>query len=123
MRNLFILLLLVITTSCTSQNSGQVQSIDIERVKAEVIGKDVQWVDVRTPGEFNVGHIDDAINIDVSNRDMFAKKFEKLDKEKPLYIYCQMGGRSKKAAKQLKDMGFKSIFDYSGGYGEWSRQQ
>lgn len=123
MRNLFILLLLIFATSCTSQNSGQVQSIDIERVKAEVIDKDVQWVDVRTPGEFSAGHIDDAINIDISNSDTFAEKFEKLDKEKPVYIYCQVGGRSKRAAEVLKDMGFKSVFDYSGGYGEWSKQR
>ncbi len=123
MRNLIILTLLVFTISCTSQKSGQVQIIDIETVKAEVIGKDVQWVDVRTPQEFNAGHIDDAINIDISDSDMFINKFEKLDKDKPVYIYCQVGGRSKQAAQKLKDLGFKSIFDYSGGYGEWSKQR
>ncbi len=122
MRNGIILFLLLSATSCTPQNSGQVQSIDIERVKKEVIGKDVQWVDVRTPAEFNAGHIDDAINIDISNSKTFTEKFEKLDKSKPVYIYCQVGGRSKQAAMKLKEMGFKSIFDYSGGYGEWGKQ-
>ena len=122
MKNLITLILLVFTTSCISQNSGQIQTIDIETVKTEVIGKHVQWVDVRTPKEYAAGHIDNAINIDVSDSTMFSKNVEKLDKEKPIYIYCQMGGRSNRAAQQLKNMGFKTIFDYTGGYGEWSKQ-
>lgn len=122
MKNLIILLLLFSAFACTSQNSGQVQSIDIETVKAEVIGKDVQWVDVRTSKEYEAGHIDDAINIDISNDVNFAEKVGILDTEKPVYLYCQMGGRSNKAAQRLKDMGFQTIFDYSGGYGEWSAQ-
>lgn len=123
MRNLVILLLLVVTISCSSQNSGQVQTIDIETVKAEVIGQDVQWIDVRTSKEYEAGHIDDAINIDISDTVHFAEQVGTLDKKKPVYLYCQMGGRSKKATQRLKEMGFKTIFDYSGGYGEWSAQQ
>ncbi len=123
MRNLIILLLLVFTTSCTSQSSGQVKSIDIETVKTEVIGKNVQLVDVRTSKEYDAGHIDDAINIDFLDNPVFTEKFQNLDKEKPVYIYCQMGGRSKKASQKLEEMGFKIIFDYSGGYGEWSGQK
>lgn len=123
MRNLIFLFVLVFTTSCFSQNIGQVQSIDIETVKTEVIGKDVQWVDVRTSQEYDAGHIDDAINIDILDEATFTKKIQNLDKGKPIYIYCQMGGRSKKASQKLKDMGFKTILDYSGGYGEWSKQR
>ena len=123
MRNLVILLLLAITTSCTSQSSGKVKSIGIQTLKTEVIGKDVQLVDVRTSKEYDAGHIDDAINIDVLDDAVFTEKFQDLDKEKPIYIYCQMGGRSKKASQKLKDLGFKTIFDYSGGYGEWSGQK
>ncbi|SDE48842.1 Rhodanese-related sulfurtransferase [Pricia antarctica] len=123
MRNLIILLLLVCTTSCTSQSNGQVISIDIETVKTEVIGKDVQLVDVRTLKEYDAGHIGDAINIDFLDNPAFTEKFQNLDKEEPVYIYCQMGGRSKKASQKLKEMGFKTIFDYSGGYGEWSAQK
>ena len=119
---LFFIALVASLASCKSQNSQQPQIIDIETVKTEVIGKDVQLVDVRTPQEYEAGHIDDAINIDISDNATFTKKIETLDKEKPVYIYCQMGVRSKKASEKLKEMGFKTIFDYSGGYGEWSKQ-
>ncbi len=88
-------------------------------MKTEVIGKNVQLVDVRTPGEYEAGHIDDAINIDIMNRETFAEKFAEFDKEKPIYIYCKLGGRSNKASKVLEELGFETIYDYSGGYGEW----
>lgn len=113
---------LIIALSCKSQNEGSTKVIDIDTFKTEVIGKDVQLIDVRTLKEYNAGHIDDAINIDVLNTSTFTEEIQKLDKEKPIYIYCQMGGRSNKASQQLSKMGFKTIFDYSGGYGEWSKQ-
>ncbi|WP_339709372.1 rhodanese-like domain-containing protein [uncultured Kriegella sp.] len=120
-RNL-LFVVLIIALSCKSQNDGVAKVIDIDTFKTEVIGKDVQLVDVRTLKEYNAGHIDDAINIDISNNATFTKEIQNLDKEKPIYVYCQMGGRSNKASQQLRKMGFKTIFDYSGGYGEWSKQ-
>ncbi|MET6990982.1 rhodanese-like domain-containing protein [Sediminicola arcticus] len=122
---LFVILIFSIASfvSCKSQNKEQPELIGIETIRTDVIGKDVQLVDVRTPKEYNTGHIDDAINIDFLDESTFTEKVSKLDKEKPVYIYCQMGGRSKKASQKLISMGFKTIYDYSGGYGEWSRQQ
>ena len=121
MKNIVILLFLTtVISSCNSQSDNQVQIIDIETLKTEAIGKDVQLVDVRTPEEYNAGHIDDAININVLEADTFNKKVLSLDKEKPVYIYCKVGGRSNKASQILKELGFKTIYDYSGGYTEWS---
>lgn len=122
MRKLLVLFVFLILSACNSKEETKLSLIDYETVQTDVIGKDVQLVDVRTPQEFNAGHIDDAINIDISDPETFTEKVENLDKEKPIYIYCQMGGRSKKASQKLKELGFKNIFDYSGGYGEWSAQ-
>ncbi len=79
---------------------------------------DVQLVDVRTPEEFEEGHLENAENIDVLETD-FITKAEKLDLEKPIYIYCRSGKRSAKAALILKDVGFKEIYDMKGGYLHW----
>lgn len=79
----------------------------------------VQLVDVRTATEFNGGHIRNAINIDFFKKVDFQKSFEKLDKNKPLYIYCRSGARSQKAAKILLGMGFSKIYDLKGGYLRW----
>ena len=123
MKKLLILIVIIATiASCNSQHSEQLQSIDLETVSTMVIGKDVQLIDVRTSKEYNAGHIDDAMNIDVLDDATFTAKIQNLDKEKPVYLYCQKGARSKRAGQKLKEMGFKSIFDYSGGYSEWSKQ-
>ena len=43
----------------------------------------------------------------------------KLDKNKPVLLYCAMGGRSSKASKVFKSQGFKKIYDLKGGFLSW----
>ena len=105
-------------SSCKPQNEGTIAKIDKATVEAEVIGKDVQWVDVRTPGEYKDGYIDDAVNFDIKGAG-FMEQINTLDKEKPVYLYCRRGTRSNNAAEILKSKGFSKIFDYSGGYDDW----
>ena len=81
----------------------------------------VQLVDVRTAREYKAGHIKGAKNVDFFNPSRFKSGFEALDKQKPVYVYCQSGNRSQKAARKLATMGFVEIFDLAGGYGAWSR--
>ena len=123
MKKIVVLVALIsIATSCTSQHKPDIKIISMETLKADAVGKDVQLIDVRTPKEYEAGHIDDAINIDFLSGEHFTNEVNKLDKTKPVYIYCQMGGRSKKASEKLKNLGFTTIFDYGGGYGEWSQK-
>ena len=96
--------------------------IDLETLKTEAIGKDVQLIDVRTANEYNSGHIDDAVNIDIMNNATFEQEVQKLDKSKPVFLYCKLGGRSKKASKKLEELGFEKIYDFSGGYSAWNSQ-
>ncbi|WP_345276438.1 rhodanese-like domain-containing protein [Litoribaculum gwangyangense] len=117
-----LLLLLIIFTSCNSQVDKKINVIDLPTLKQEVIGKDVQFVDVRTENEYQAGHIDDAVNIDISNETNFKNKIQELDKNKPIYIYCHSGGRSNKASKIMEELGFTTIYDFSGGWSTWSRQ-
>ncbi|MEM7370678.1 MAG: rhodanese-like domain-containing protein [Bacteroidota bacterium] len=78
-----------------------------------------QLIDVRTPGEVAAGHIADAQNINIQDQD-FQARIGKLDKNQPIFVYCAKGGRSGRAANQLKEMGFVEIYDLAGGYTEWS---
>ena len=80
--------------------------------------KTVQLVDVRTPGEFASGHIEGAVNYDFYASD-FAQKIGKLDKKKPVMVYCAVGGRSGAAAEQLKKSGFTKVYDLDGGMDAW----
>lgn len=121
-KQLFILLVLIIS-SCIGQEKEPVQKLNFTEFKTAVIGKDVQLVDLRTPKEYEEGYIDDAINVDFLQKDSFETNILKFDKNLPIYIYCQAGGRSKRAAAQLKEIGFKEIYDFSGGYKQWSNKQ
>jgi len=121
MKHLIVLCFIAITFSCKGQNTLQTTKIDLATLQEKAIGKDVQLVDVRTAKEYNAGHIDDAINIDILDKDNFIKEVNKLHKDKPIYIYCHIGGRSNRASKILESQEFVEIYDFSGGWKTWSK--
>ncbi|CCG54050.1 Thioredoxin family protein [Flavobacterium indicum GPTSA100-9 = DSM 17447] len=114
-----VLILFVLNTGCT--NSQNFKSVDVAEFKTTLEKTtDAQLLDVRTPGEFAGGHISNAKNMDWNGSD-FDTQVANLDKEKPVFVYCLSGGRSKKAASHLKDLGFKNIIELNGGYLAWSK--
>ncbi len=78
-------------------------------------------VDVRTIEEFNEGHIEGAINIDVFSPS-FQSEIEKLAKNKDYYIVCRSGGRSMSAAGAMESMGFEKVTNLAGGMMSWMGQ-
>lgn len=121
MRKLIAILLFpLIALSCSAQNSNVVHKITATELQT-ALQKEVQLVDVRTEGEFENGHIDNALNINVSSND-FDQKIQQLDKSKPVYIYCQSGKRSSNAAKKMEALGFTAIYDLKGGILSWNRK-
>jgi len=72
-------------------------------------------IDVRTPGEFNVGHIDGAINIPV---DDLRERFAEIPKENVI-VTCQVSQRGHTASTLLNELGIKSA-NLDGGYMTWS---
>lgn len=121
--NLIFIIFLLSFSACKSQDTEHIHIITLEQLKKEVIGKDVQFVDVRTPKEYNSGHIDDAININIFDKNAFVSQVKQLDKEAPIYIYCHIGGRSGKASKLLEQLGFQHIYDFSAGWKAWKKNQ
>lgn len=121
MKTLKIILLAATTllfSNCSkSQNVSTVPVTEFEtKLKAT---ESAQLIDVRTPGEFSEGALANAKNIDW-NGENFETEAAKLDKSKPVFVYCLAGGRSKKAANKLHEMGFTQVYDMEGGYMKWS---
>ena len=84
----------------------------------------IQLVDVRTKEEFQEGHIPNALLIDVKQDNFLKRAKEKLDKQKPIYLYCRSGVRSAKAAKKLIESNeFGKVYCLAGGYLAWSQKQ
>ena len=109
------------TTTTTNESGVQVTSkvLTVEEYEKAIANPDIQLVDVRTPAEFSSGHIDKAININVMDA-TFTNEISKLDKQKPVYIYCRSGARSQRAAATLMQNGFIQIIDLQGGINSWN---
>ena len=108
-------------TSCLKSPVDGVQVLEVSKYEKKMTQPEVQLVDVRTPEEFNEGHLENAINIDVTADD-FDAKVASLDKEKPVMVYCKSGGRSARASARLKELGFKTITDLEGGITNWKSE-
>ncbi|RMZ50531.1 rhodanese-like domain-containing protein [Flavobacteriaceae bacterium PRS1] len=106
---------------CKSESKAMVQIVSVAEFKEGLSNNEVQLIDVRTPKEYNDGHIENARLIDFLSED-FKIKIQELDKEKPIYLYCRSGGRSGKASKVMEEFGFKEIVDLEGGYMAWSKK-
>lgn len=125
-RNIFGIIgltLFFLFTACKDIGSAQeIEVISPQEVREAVYNSQThQLVDVRTLEEFNEGHLKSAQNICVTDND-FAENISKLDKDKPVYLYCRSGKRSAAAAKIMKDLGFKEIYDMDGGFMNWESQ-
>ena len=106
---------------CKSESKEIVQIANVAEFKEGLSKSEVQLVDVRTAEEYQEGYIENAQLIDFYLEN-FQDKIQKLDKDKPVYLYCKSGNRSGKASKILSDLGFKEIVDLKGGYQAWSKQ-
>ncbi|MDQ0218344.1 rhodanese-like domain-containing protein [Peribacillus cavernae] len=76
-----------------------------------------QLIDVREPNEFDAGHILGARNIPLSQ---LKTRLKELRQDKPVYLYCQSGLRSGRAAQMLHRKGYKELYHLKGGFKQWS---
>ena len=113
--------LFISTASCQETVVTEIKVVSSEEMQTLLDLEDVQLVDVRTPEEFNEGYIEGSQNIDFKSP-TFDADISKLDKTKPVILYCHSGGRSATCAKKLKDAGFKKIFDLEGGISKWKHE-
>jgi thioredoxin 1 len=117
--NYSALIILLFTTSCT--NSQNFKSVAVAEFKTALEkNPTAQLIDVRTPGEYAGGYINNAQNIDWNGND-FDTQIAVLDKSKPVLVYCLGGGRSKKAAAKLNALGFIEVIELDGGYLAWTK--
>ncbi|MDF2537230.1 MAG: pspE [Herbinix sp.] len=100
-----------------TETSPQVfEKITAEKAKdlmEESEKEDFILVDVRTPEEYNVGHIEGALLI--PDYELADRAEEELpDKAKTVLIYCRSGNRSSKAGKVLQELGYMNVYDFGG---------
>ena len=80
-----------------------------------IIKKETLLIDVRKPFEYSVGTFKNAMNPNIQNFRDFPKFLNKIEKTKPVAMFCTGGIRCEKASIFLKKKGFKNVFQLKGG--------
>ena len=109
-------------TGCNTKDREKETSSSLEVAEfAEMINDPSEKVilDVRTPEEFNEGHIRYAKLINFYDED-FKQQIGQLDKQVPVYVYCASGVRSDKAATLLREEGFREVYVLKKGFNAWA---
>ena len=81
-------------------------------------GSGFMILDVRTPDEFNEGHIANAVNIDYYS-DSFRGDLDRLEKDKTYLLYCRSGSRSGRVLPLMGELGFEKVYNMGGGFVQW----
>lgn len=115
----------IILSSCgNAQNTGSGATRNLSPVSFQSTmdtTKNGLLVDVRTPEEFESGHLKGAINIDFRGND-FKTQIQKLDKHAPIFVYCHSGNRSGKATEMMRELGFTNVSNLTGGISGWEAE-
>ncbi len=105
---------------CWSATTWAQKNLSVEEFDKKLNATNqAQVLDVRTASEYSEGHLKNSANVDIQNA-QFEKDIQKLDKDKPVFVYCLSGGRSSKAMSVLLKQGFKEVYNLDGGYMKWS---
>jgi thioredoxin 1 len=128
MRTIFYIILLCLSASifsCQNQTQGTNANrpinatISIDDFETKLSADETQLIDVRTPEEFNQGHLKGALNYNINSSE-FQQQISKLDRNKIVLVYCLSGGRSASAAELMASNGFQEIYNMQGGIMKWN---
>jgi rhodanese-related sulfurtransferase len=107
----------LLLTGCSTSSSTN--NLSVTEFSSKTAESGVVTLDVRTPGEFNEGHVEGAQLIDFQSGN-FENDIATLDKSKTYAVYCRSGSRSGQAVKVMSDAGFTSVYNLNGGVIDWT---
>ncbi|MEE2730460.1 MAG: rhodanese-like domain-containing protein [Pseudomonadota bacterium] len=113
-------LLLILTSPWTyADYKGE---LDQTQAQGQLQAGQITAIDVRSPEEYQAGHVPGAINIPHDHIDAELTKIAHL-KDKPLLLYCRSGRRAEMAESTLTQLGFTQLYHLQGDMQGWSKNQ
>lgn len=95
-----------------------VESVTADEAREQIANDpQLQILDVRQPGEYRDGHISGATLIPMAD---VGDRLQELDAEKPVLVYCAIGGRSRIVSQTLAGKGFDKVLNLKGGIKAWN---
>jgi rhodanese-related sulfurtransferase len=104
--------------SCAQTSTNTPHILNAAAFKEAITAKNIQVLDVRTASEFNGGYIKHALQANWLDQKEFKDRTQHLDKNLPIFVYCQAGGRSASAQEALEAKGYK-VVNLEGGMSNW----
>lgn len=121
MRSLIIFISLVLFTFSVSTQNANVKQVNPDEFQKLITDPKGVLLDVRTRSEYKNGHISNSGQLNYYTFD-FKKKLLLLPKDEPIYLYCNTGYRSERAAKYLVENGYKNVYNLEHGIMDWELQ-
>ena len=120
---IFVLTVLILSTFASGVEAKRqiTKNFGPKSFSRHISKKEVLLIDVRTPEEFNEGHLKNAKLINFKSDD-FKDNITKLSKEKTICVYCRSGNRSGKSMELLKQEGYLKIYNLKGGIKLWQEK-
>ncbi len=122
MKKLFTVLLGMIGFGTSMSAQTTYNNVKVAAFEQLIHTDSVQIVDVRTPEEYQEGHIAHAILVNMRDPQFAQRADSLLDKTKPLAVYCRSGHRSAIASAALVEKGYK-VTNLLGGFLAWVEEQ
>lgn len=119
MKRLLFLIISLSSLSCMSQNKTLLDPVAFNDSVNN--NQNAIVLDVRTPSEYSKGFILNAKNVDFNGED-FEATINKMDRDKPYFVYCFSGGRSSSAVDYMMKAGFKNIYELKQGMMGWRKE-
>ena len=122
---IFIICLGFILPSLSAQDSTRILTVSAKEA-ADLIDKhkgdsNFAILDIRTPGEFQSGHLQSAILIDFYSQ-TFVDRLRQLDKGKKFLIYCRTGNRSARSLEIFRKLQFQKVYHMANGISTWNSE-
>lgn len=120
-----LLLLLPLLGSCQSGEGSKERpaikaNLSVAEFEAKIQEPEVVVLDTRTTYEYNAGHLEGAVLIDLGKPGVI-EQLQALDKGKTYMLYCAVGGRSDQVKNKMKELGFENVGHLKGGIQSWER--
>jgi rhodanese-related sulfurtransferase len=121
------LILLVVAGACTASSTDLSAQSMAPRDFKQLLdkrhgGSDLLLLDIRTPREFESGHIQGAVLLDFYSRD-FVERLKTLDRAKTYLVYCRSGNRSAKSLALFNQLGFTQAYHLETGIRGWLQER
>ena len=104
----------------SSETNIAVTDVSVAQAVDLINNKNALIIDVRTPEEFAESHLPEANNFPVDTLSQNIETIKKLQRDKPLLVYCRSGKRSARATEILQNLGVNSVHNLKGGIKAWS---